>query len=108
MIVFLFLKVLHGILELGGFVFVNLYGNQAKRLFNTIGMIVNKSPVLRQSLPEIQLLSLLEKYESIDKMPDRIGFIDKSFWDSVWCSLVYKNNICFYNSRLVYIYFCKY
>ncbi|CAH8565757.1 unnamed protein product [Schistosoma intercalatum] len=76
-------EVLHGILELGGFVFVNLYGNQAKRLFNTIGMIVNKSPVLRQSLPEIQLLSLLEKYESIDKMPDRIGFIDKSFWDSV-------------------------
>ncbi|CAH8589761.1 unnamed protein product [Schistosoma rodhaini] len=76
-------EVLHGILEIGGSVFVNLYGNQAKRLLNTISMIVNKSPILRQSLPEMQLMSLLEKYESIDTIPDRIGFIDKSFWDSV-------------------------
>ncbi|KAK4470757.1 hypothetical protein MN116_006281 [Schistosoma mekongi] len=75
-------EVLHGILEIGGSVFLNLYGNQAKRLLSTISMIVNKSSVLRHSLPEIQLMSLLEKYESIDRIPKQIGFIDKSFWNS--------------------------
>ncbi|CAH8521687.1 unnamed protein product [Schistosoma turkestanicum] len=74
-------EVLHGILEIGGSVFVNLYGNQAKRLLNTISMIVDKSPVLRQSLPELQLMSLLEKFKSIETLPDRIGFVDKSFWN---------------------------
>lgn len=75
-------EVLHGILEIGGSVFLNLYGNQAKRLLSTISIIVNKSSVLRHSLPEIQLISLLEKYESLDRIPKQIGFIDKSFWNS--------------------------
>ncbi|CAH8592036.1 unnamed protein product [Heterobilharzia americana] len=73
-------EVLQGILEIGGTVFMNLYGNQASRLINTIRMIINKSPILRQSLPEIQLLSLLEKYENIDEIHEKIGFIDESFW----------------------------
>nr|CAH8856325.1 unnamed protein product [Trichobilharzia regenti] len=77
-------EILHGIFEVAGVVLLKLYGNQAVRLVHKIRMIINNSSILRQSLPEMQLTTLLEKYKITDSNspPGKIGFIEKSFWQS--------------------------
>ncbi|KAF7252942.1 hypothetical protein EG68_09149 [Paragonimus skrjabini miyazakii] len=62
-------EILHGLLEVGGTTLLNVYGVQSERLLSTITNCINSSPSLRDSSPEIALLSTIELAQKIGQFP---------------------------------------
>ncbi|KAF6767724.1 hypothetical protein AHF37_11985 [Paragonimus kellicotti] len=62
-------EVLHGLLEVGGTTLLDVYGVQSERLLSTVTNCINSSPSLRDSSPEIALLSTIELAQKSGQFP---------------------------------------
>ncbi|KAF8567765.1 hypothetical protein P879_01010 [Paragonimus westermani] len=62
-------EILHGLLEVGGTTLLDVYGVQSERLLSTITNCINSSPSLRDSSPEIALLSTIELARKSGQFP---------------------------------------
>ncbi|VDD77836.1 unnamed protein product [Mesocestoides corti] len=75
-------EVLHGLIEMGGYVLLKLYKRQARRLFKHILDTLKASKSTSQSVPELALITCVEQYlETETALDGGYGVLLDSFWN---------------------------